>query len=177
MPSSKKECIVPVGNPSGTLLSARFSASSRVVAARRRCTTPSPRSAKICSKSAALKAGGILRRQRDVASGRVSRHIAVGATLPGPASRWSRGQTGETERNCAGQHYERRFARIDRDLPVKCVLLGKTHGYSQKMPEFLWKSRHFPITSHQRSFTFPKAISGKTIAVSFSSSFPLHKTT
>ncbi len=52
---------VPVGNPSGTLLSARFSASFRTTAARRRCTTTSHRSAKICSKSAALKARGILR--------------------------------------------------------------------------------------------------------------------
>ena len=52
---------VPVGNPGGTLLSARFSASSRVVAARRRCTTTSRYITKICSKSAALKAHGILR--------------------------------------------------------------------------------------------------------------------
>ena len=140
-------------------------------------TTTSHHSAKICSKSVALKATGILRRQRDVASGRVSRYIAVGTTLSGPASRWSRGQTGETERNCAGRTMSDVLHVLTGILPVKCVLLGKTHGYSQKMPEFLWKSRHFPITSHQRSFTFPKAISGKTIAVSFLSSFPLHKTT
>ena len=96
---------IPVGDLSGTLLSARFSASFRVAAARRRCTTTSHHSAKICSKSATLKATGILRRQRDVASGRAPRYIAVGATLPGPASRWSRGQMGETERNCAVHFY------------------------------------------------------------------------
>ena len=86
-------------------------------------------SRKSVQNTLALKACGILRRQRDVASGRVSRHIAVGATLPGPASRRSRGQTGETERNCAGRHYERRFVRINRDFARKMCSIGVAYGY------------------------------------------------
>ena len=41
----------------------------------------------------------------------------------------SRGQTGETERNCAGRHYERRFVRINRDFARKMCSIGVAYGY------------------------------------------------
>ena len=83
---------------------------------------------KTVQNTPALKACGILRRQRDVASGRVPGRIAVGATLPGPASRRSRGKTSETERNRAGPHYERRFVRINRDFARKMCSIEVVYG-------------------------------------------------
>ena len=69
-------------------------------------------------------------RQRDVASGRVSRYIAVGAILAGPASRRSRGQTGETERNCAVRFIDGVLYVLTGILPVKmCSIGGKPNGY------------------------------------------------
>ena len=93
---------LPQWNTFKRALGGHLSALQRLVVGVLRLRTTVRKSAQ---NTLALKAEGILRRQRDVASGKVPRRIAVGATLPGPASRWSRGQTGETERNCAGRHF------------------------------------------------------------------------